>query len=128
VADDRLVGLDRYILGAAEDAHDGPPDPDDEERDDEPQGGDDDTDCRHCHGSELTGHEPDCIYSVLGSANQHAEVLEQYLDAARARIAALEAELRNVLASAVPHPREHPCMSAAWKRAEALLAKDPANG
>jgi hypothetical protein len=128
MADDRLIDYDRYILGAAEDANDGPPEPDYDEPEDEPQGGDDDPACRHCLGFESTGHEPDCIYSVLGSANQHAEMLEQDLEAAKARIGELEAELRNVLASASPNERDHPCMSSAWKRAEVLLEKGTANG
>lgn len=31
------------------------------------------------------------------------------------------AEIRNLLASAHPHPKEHPTMTAAWKRARAFL-------
>lgn len=61
------------------------------EDDDEPRGDDNDTACRHCNGSELCGHEPDCIYSVLGSQNQHVDMLEQDLATAKARVAELEA-------------------------------------
>lgn len=39
------------------------------------------------------------------------------------RIRELEASLTNTLKSAHPNERDHPCMSAAWRAAEALLAK-----
>lgn len=41
--------------------------------------------------------------------------------AAAERIEALEAELRNMLSSAYPHPSEHPTMTAAWARGRKLL-------
>lgn len=37
------------------------------------------------------------------------------------RVLALEEELRRVLASALPNPRDHPAMSKAWADARALL-------
>lgn len=39
-----------------------------------------------------------------------------------ARIAQLEEEIRKMLASAVPHPVEHPTMTAAWESAQATLS------
>lgn len=40
----------------------------------------------------------------------------------RTRLALAEAQIRKLLASAVPHPVEHPTMTAAWREAEAFLA------
>lgn len=48
------------------------------------------------------------------------EDCRELLAAAR-RVAALEVELRNVLASASPNERDHPCMFKAWARARAVL-------
>lgn len=53
-------------------------------------------------------------------------------ETAEARIAELETAVRDLLASAHPHPVEHPTMTAAWARARAALgakadaAKEPA--
>lgn len=88
MADDRLLDYDRATLAAADEQLD-------DREDDEPQGDDGDTDCRHCTGSELTGHAPDCIQSVLGSMNQHVEQLEQDLEAARGELA----RIRQLVAS-----------------------------
>jgi hypothetical protein len=39
------------------------------------------------------------------------------------RVAALTTVVRDLLASAQPHPQENPAMHAAWRRAEAVLAE-----
>jgi hypothetical protein len=44
-------------------------------------------------------------------------------DAALVQVAALRAEIVNLLASAHPHPVEHPTMTAAWQKASAALAQ-----
>jgi uncharacterized protein YeaC (DUF1315 family) len=45
-----------------------------------------------------------------------------YAIAQRERVLELEAALRMMVASAHPHPTEHPTMTAAWKVAEKLLS------
>jgi hypothetical protein len=49
--------------------------------------------------------------------------VERELDAARASVAELVAALEAVLASAHPHPVEHPAMTRAWKLAAPVLEK-----
>ena len=44
------------------------------------------------------------------------------LTALRAQLAAAVAEVQNLLASAWPNATEHPCMFAAWRRAEKFIA------
>lgn len=45
----------------------------------------------------------------------------QIEDTLRARVAQLEGAIRKMLDSAVPHPVEHPTMTAAWESARATL-------
>jgi hypothetical protein len=58
-------------------------------------------------------------------AFEHTNLTPRDLEAMRhlrAQVAALRAEIVNLLASAHPHPVEHPTMTAAWQRARAALA------
>jgi hypothetical protein len=73
-----------------------------------------------------TMSEGDCARAFAAWAeHERAEVtvLRAQVLAEREAYAAAEREIRNLLASAHPHPNEHPTMTAAWKRARAFLGE-----
>lgn len=76
-----------------------------------------------CQGFSFSEHAYPlvAVLNAAGFKGAGYEIARKNLGTLLDRNKALEAELRNVLASARPNERDHPCMSAAWKRAEALL-------
>lgn len=123
MADDRKLDFDRYILAPTYEEQP----PDDPDEDDEPQGGDVDTDHRCCTGSELTGHDPDCIHSTLASMNQHIEQLEQDLEFARAELKRIKDAI-NAARSYMPGLPDTQALVHFWKAISAIDTTERADG
>lgn len=66
------------------------------------------------------------VAAMLRVSVQNGELTDKLIETSHRlmdEVVSLRAELRNVLDSAMPNRRDHPTMSAAWSRAEALLAR-----
>jgi hypothetical protein len=65
----------------------------------------------------------DDLMMAEGDWDQESHVIMQCLIKRKQEQLELRAEIENLLKSAMPNERDHPTMSPAWRRAEALLAR-----
>lgn len=76
------------------------------------------------HEAEVAAAESDAMALLARGVELFGEDDEK-IKRLEARVVELEAELRVVLRSSVPHPVHHPTMWGAWRQAEALLGIPP---
>jgi maltose-binding protein MalE len=70
-----------------------------------------------------TKRDPESLADLILRIEREAEErTARERDALTSQVATMRAEIVNMLASAHPHPVEHPTMTAAWQRARAALA------
>lgn len=81
--------------------------------------------CENCSYDCEDHEEPACtpLQTLHSGARKELAAIESERTQARADVAELVESLRTMLASAYPHPTEHPTMTEAWKIANAALAK-----